>query len=373
MQSLLGRRRGLAMVLTLSAAAGSGCVSRGALSMPPVDASGGESANLGDAAVLPLCQLTAVTDLVPVTSEIEPYAGLLSGTTSLYLIHPEDRQLSRVPVNGGTLAPDRRLRLARDHVRPAVRRRGRHGRGGEGVRRRRDGNPTGRRPRRHRDRDGRFFRVVGPVGGRGRLRRSGASTSTARTRIACSRARAIILSLSAADGGFLWIELANDVFFVVTAGADGSTAGLPVPMTGSPSVVVAGTYGVYVSVGTDILHIPMGASQSTVLARDQPMVTSIAVGWDRVYWTPEHRLCDRPERRQRNHRVRRRRQLGADDWWYAGRSARLRQRAHGRRRPAAASTGRRRPASSTSPRRSASAARPSRSRGERVRDARHGG
>jgi len=257
------------------------------MSTSPVDASDSGPANLVDAAVLPLCELTAVTDIVPVTSEIEPYAGLVSGTTSLFVIHPQDRRLSRVPVNGGTLEMIGDYTLhAVEYYPPFV-----VGADAMGVVKvSADGATATRLVDGHAATtiatDGSFVWWVESATGGGseiwRVDIDGANPHRLLTR------SAVVAWLGDADGALVWIEVASDgtTFWVVTAGADGSTAGLPVPMTGAPAAaVVAGTDGVYVSVGTEILHIPMGTSQSTVLARDQPMVTSIAVGWGRVYWT----------------------------------------------------------------------------------------
>jgi hypothetical protein len=286
MRSLLVGR-GLTAMASVLAVAGAACSGRALSPTGPVDASDTGLPNVGDGAASPLCQLTAVTDIVPATSEIEPYAGLLSGTTSLFVIHPEDRRLSRVPVNGGALEPiaDYALHALR-YTPPFLVGADTNGvvkvsADGATARRLVDGHAATAIAT-----DGPFVWWVEPAAGGGseiwRVDSDGANPHRLLTR------SEVVGWLGDADGALVWIERASDgtVFSVVTAGADGSTVGLPVPMTGSPAAaVVAGTYGVFVSVGTDILHVPMGASQATVLARDQPMVTSISVGWDRVYWT----------------------------------------------------------------------------------------
>jgi hypothetical protein len=81
--------RGVATIgVALVAAVGSGCVSRRLPSTLPVDASDIGPANVDDAAARRLCELTAVTDIVPATSEIEPYAGLTPDAWWLFVIRP---------------------------------------------------------------------------------------------------------------------------------------------------------------------------------------------------------------------------------------------------------------------------------------------
>jgi len=269
----------------------SGCVSRQSKQVANGDAGGpsSDAGDAGDAAVAQTCALQAVTDIVPATTAIAPYNGLASDGTSLFVIHPGDSRLSRVPVNGGTLAPIADYSMLVMHVYPGII----IGADATGVVKvATDGSTEARIVDGHLATDvglagTTVFWVDRPRGGPGpsqvwSVAIDGSSPHP------INGGNGNISSLAVVGSALFWIDsdFSGTSFSIHAATLIGTENDNPVTIPGTATAAAADGYGFYVSDGTQILYFPWDPFIApTVLVPDQPMVTSIVLDQDRVYWT----------------------------------------------------------------------------------------
>lgn len=232
------------------------------------------------------CALQAVTDIVPVASENQAYAGLTSNGTSLFVIDPADQKVGRVPVNGGVLVP------VGDYIVHVFAVSGSTVVGGDTsgvVKVSTDGTGATRLI------DGHYVSTIETDGARVFWSDAMNVDNSVVWSMAIDGSDAhqiiarpgTVTSLRLVDGALTWIELGagRTSFSVVTASTDGTIAGDPVVIAGQLHAAAWGGSGLYLSDGTQILFLAKGASAPSPFVSDQATVTSIAVDLDRVYWT----------------------------------------------------------------------------------------